>query len=456
MRIAMAAGFPIDRPRHTLSDAVAGLCYVAGLTDLPHEFRHRAAAALAERSTEGYAEARSLLPKNGWGWLAEAVRAGWAVWPAQLFVEDESAPLSTRLKVGQALADHDFPGSFLPPALETLARHPRLDGADRVALAVAIASRAPIKSLELLCLLASDPLVQLTQRMRIIDLLEKIDPGRALEMRAEQTRIPSARMARDQHRAKTEQAARTAEEAHQRAQPEAVVERLDLEIDRIVEDLTNRSSPDWLGCGLDDHIAECDGHGIEEDIAEICGVVRDESTDAALYLLGVLTSVRHGDSEMPPLGGRHLPEPDRDRVPRLTSEAVDECARLAAEQSWKDWAESLGEFGWDQEDDHQAELDEQREEANTQATKAAQAKSGDHLRELQRLLTWDLWPELVSALTNRDCETAYRHLATARLLGDEAEQAMAVWHHSMALAPRFDPLTLSWPHEIWRALDSCR
>ncbi|WP_413801439.1 hypothetical protein [Streptomyces iranensis] len=90
-RIAPELRADAYRPSYTYAEYTVGLCYVAGANGLPTELRLRAADTLVARANgAGYAEARNLLPRSGWGLLTHAVREGWAVWTAQLFAEDES------------------------------------------------------------------------------------------------------------------------------------------------------------------------------------------------------------------------------------------------------------------------------------------------------------------------------------------------------------------------------
>lgn len=447
-RIARESRVGIDRPDFTAAEHIVGLCFVAGTKGLPAGLRHRAADTLVHHADKaGYAEARSLLPKNGWGWLAEAVREGWAVWTAHLFLADETAILTTRVKVGLALAEHDHPVGYVPESLEQLVAHPDTPSADRLALAAAVARRAPHDSVGLLRGVASDPLVQAGHRMAAIELLDGINPAKAEEMRALQTRLPSGRAARAQHRKATERAEQEAAARRDRETPDAVVMRLESRIEEILEDLDGRGSADWLADGLDNHIAESDWEGVAQDVADICGVARGKDLASCLDLLEVLTLIRYGVHTNLPPDVTDLDAVGGDSVPRLTSEELEEYARAEGEREWRFWQQLVERHGWNE--DRLGELDDQMTEVNRNLSDSICQKTGDHLRELQEHLVWELWPALTSAARERDYPTARRHAASARLLADEAERAEALWRETTVRSYSFDPLTLSWPRDLW-------
>ncbi|WJD97202.1 hypothetical protein [Streptomyces antimycoticus] len=52
--------------------------------------------------------------------------------------------------------------------------------------------------------------------------------------------------------------------------------------------------------------------------------------------------------------------------------------------------------------------------------------------------------------------SAWGHLETARLLADEAEHAEALWKETTAEDCSFDPMTMSWPRDVWLALEEWR
>ncbi|MFC4500203.1 MULTISPECIES: hypothetical protein [Streptomyces] len=454
-RIAKVSKVGLERPAFTHAEYTVGLCYVAGTKGLPAGLRHRAADTLVQRANEvGYAEARSLLPRNGWGWLADAVREGWAVWTAHLFASDESAALATRLKVALALAEYDHPAGYVPESLERLVAHPQAPSADRLALAAAVARRAPKDGVALLRSLASDPLVQAGHRMQAIGLLEDIDSVKAEEMRALQTRLPSGRAARDQHREATEHAEREAAARRDRETPEAVAVRLESRIEEILDDLVGRASADWLADQLDDHIAEADGEGVAQDIADVCGVARAEDLASSLDLLEALTRIRYGDETCPTPDVSGLDIASDKSIPRLTRQELEEYARGEGERAWRFWQELVGEHGWDE--DRFEELDDKSIEVNQDLADAVRQKAGDHLRELQQHLVWELWPALTSAARERNYPAARGQVANARLLADEAEHAEALWRESTVRSYSFDPLTLSWPRDLWLILEEWR
>jgi hypothetical protein len=454
-RIVRESGIGLDRPTYTYADYTVGLCYVAGTKGLPTGLRHRAADSLVHRAHEaGYAEARSLLPKNSWGWLADAVREGWAVWTAHLFLADETAALTTRVKVGLALAEHDHPAGYVPEPLERLVAHAHAPSADRLALAAAVARRTPQDSVGLLRSVASDPLVQAGHRMRAIELLDAINPVKADEMRALQTRLPSGRVARDQHRKAVERAEQETAARRDRGTPDAVVMRLEFRINEILDDLASRGSADWLADGLDNHIAESDWEGVAQDIVDICGVARDEDLASCIDLLEVLTLIRYGDDTSSPPEVSGLDAAGGDSIPRLTPEELGEYARAEGERAWRFWQKLVERHGWNE--DRFEELDDQATQVNSDLGDSIRQKAGDHLRELQQHLVWELWPALTSAARQRDYPTARSHATRARLLADEAERAEALWRETTVRSHSFDPLTLPWPRDLWRVFEEWR
>ncbi|MFD5549802.1 hypothetical protein ACFWJQ_24125 [Streptomyces goshikiensis] len=454
-RILRLSGVGVDRPSYSSAEYVVGLCYVVGTKGLPKGIRHRAADALVNRGRDvGYAEARYLLPRNGWGWLADAVREGWAVWTASLFAEDETAPMKTRMRVGLALAEYEYPGSYVPLAVEQLVADPAAASADRLALAVAVAQRAPKEAVSLLCCLASDPLIQAGHRMQAIRELDEIDIVAAEKMRASQTRLPTVQVARDRQREAAERAQGEAEAQRARETPEAVVGRLESEVEEILGGLRSRGSADWLADGLDNHLAESDWEGVSQDVADICGLVRDEDVESALRLLEVLTRVRYG--------GEADPAPDEapstaaagQDFPMLSRRELEEFARTEAERSWLVWKGLVEKHGWD--DDPSGELDHRLHEVDQMVGAALCQRTGDHLRELWNHLVWELWPAFVGAAEERDYSCAREHLATARLLADEVQHAQTLWRDTSAKNYSFDPMTMSWPRDFWLVMEDWR
>ncbi|MFE9122308.1 hypothetical protein [Streptomyces sp. NPDC007172] len=454
-RILRLSGAQVERPSYSPAEYTVGLSYVAGTKGLPAGLRHRAADALVHRANDaGYAEARHLLPKNGWSWLADAVRDGWAVWTANLFAQDETAALTTRMRVGRALAEHKHPAGYVPTALERLVAHQGAASEDRLALAVAVGQRSPNDAIGLLCCVASDPIVQAGHRMQAIELLDETDPLKAQEMRALQTRLPSARAARDLQRDAVAHAEHEAAARRDREAPAPTMERLGSKIAELLDNLRDRGSADWLADHLDDHIAEGDWDQVAQDIADICGLVRDEEVDSSLLLLEVLTQIKHGDEPSQTLRGSGVEGEGHLGFPRLTRQELDEYARAEAERSWGIWRGLVEEYGWD--DDQFSELERKTDEVNQDVGESLCRKAGDHLRALQQHLVWDLWPALVSAAEQRDYSAAHDHLAAARLLGDEAEHAEALWRSATLGNYTFDPLTLSWPRDFWLVLEQWR
>ncbi|MET8028061.1 hypothetical protein [Streptomyces avermitilis] len=456
-RILSMSRVNVDRPSYSYAEYTVGLCFVAGTKGLPAGLRHRAADALVHRANDvGYAEARNLLPKNGWGWLADAVREGWAVWTANLFAEDETAPLMTRMRVGLALAEYEHPAGYVPGAVEQLVAHSGATSADRFALAMAVAQRAPHDGTSLLCCLAADPIVQVGHRMQAIERLDAIDPAMAEKMRAVQTRLPAARLARDRRREAAERTQREAAAQRERETPEAVVDRLGSKIEELLDDLRGRGSADWLADQLDNHIAETDWDSVEQDIADICGLIRDDGIEASLRLLEVLTQIRFGsEANLAPEISDLDAQGDQD-FPRLTQEELEGQARAEAERSWDFWRKLVEEHGWDDDDDRSGELDHQMDEVNRNVGASICQTAGNHLRELQKHLVWELWPALVSAAEAREYAVARGHLATARLLSGEAEHAEALWKKATVENYSFDPLTMSWPRDFWLVLEQWR
>ncbi|MFC9258656.1 hypothetical protein ACFT25_02305 [Streptomyces hydrogenans] len=455
-RILRLSGAGVDRPSYSSAEYVVGLCFVAGTKGLPTGIRHRAADALVERGRDvGYAEARYLLPRNGWGWLADAVREGWALWTASIFAEDETAPMKTRMRVGLALAEYEYPGSYyVPSAVELLIADSAAASADRLALAVAVAQRAPKEAVSLLCRVASDPLVQVGHRMEAIRKLDEIDVVSAEKMRASQTRLPSVQVARDRQREAAERAQQEAEAQRARETPEAVVGRLESEVEEILDDLRNRGSADWLADDLDDHLAESDWEGVSQDVADICGLVRDEDVESALRLLEVLTRVRYGGEVDPASDEAPSNAAAGQDFPTLSRRELEEFARTEAERSWLVWKGLVEKHGWD--DDPSDELDHQLHEVDQRVGEAICQKAGDHLRELWNYLVWELWPELVVAAKERDYASAREHLATARLLADEVQHAQTLWRDTAAENYSFDPMTMSWPRDFWLVMEDWR
>ncbi|WP_329490204.1 hypothetical protein OG618_27415 [Kitasatospora sp. NBC_01246] len=451
-RILHLSRVQVDRPSYSASEYTVGLCYVAGAKGLPAGLRHQAADALAHgRDDLGYLEARYLLPRNSWDWLADAVRDGWALWTAHLFAADETVPLTTRVRVSLALAEHKHPAGYVPEAVEQLVAHQGASSAARLALAVAVAQRAPKDAVGLLCCLASDPIVQAGHRMHAIGLLDEVDPAKAEEMRSLQTRLPSSQTARKQRREAVERAEKEGAARRDRSTPEAAVERLDSKIEELLGDLRGRGSADSLADQLDDHIAEESWEEVVQDVADICHVIRDEEVASSLRLLEVLTQIRYGNGPGSPMGAPGSDELDALQFPRLTQEGLNEYARTEAERAWAFWRELVEEHGWD--DDQLGELDRQDEEVARNVRGYVECKTGDHLRELQQHLVWELWPSLADAAERRDYGTARDLLATAGLLADEAENALTLWKTASAENYAFDPLTMSWPREFWLVLE---
>ncbi|MER7177888.1 hypothetical protein ABT404_00035 [Streptomyces hyaluromycini] len=456
-RVVRASRVNIDRPRFTHADNILGLCYVAGTKGLPPGMRHRAADALVSgfRDNVGYAEVRHLLAKNDWDWLADAVREGWAVWTAQVFAGDETAPLRTRMRVGMALAEHETPAGYVPEAVAQLVAHPGGASGDRLAIAVAVARRDPKSGLDLLCCVASDPLVQAGHRIQAIELLDESDPAKAQEMRALQTRLPSGREARDRQREAAERAKREEVTRREREAPKAVTERLDAEIEELLDRLRIRDPDDGLGGRLDDHLAETDSEGVAQDIVDIFDAVCDEDIDLSIRLLTALTRIRYGDEIETAPGESMSGDPIAAVIPRLTREELEAYAKERAEHGWAIWREVVEEHGWDDED-RVGEVERKDEEITGEVRDLIFRKASDHLRALEHHLTWKTWPALLGAAEERKFAAALAHLATARLLAEEAESAEVLWKDTMARSYYFDPLSMPWPRDFWLVLEEWR
>ncbi|MFD0162573.1 hypothetical protein ACFVJH_00175 [Streptomyces decoyicus] len=226
-----------------------------------------------------------------------------------------------------------------------------------------------------------------------------------------------------------------------------MVVRLESTIEEILDDLISRGSADWLGDQLDNHIAETDWEGVAQDIADICGVARDENLSSSLDLLEVLTRIRYSDdtSPIPQVSG--LDAVGDEEIPRLARGELEEYARQEGERAWRRWQNLVGKHGWNE--DRLEELDDKSVEVNQDLTDMVRQKAGDHLRELQQHLVWELWPALTSAARQRDYAGARGHAASARLLAAEAERAEALWRETTVHSFSFNPLTLSWPRDLW-------
>jgi len=453
-RIVRASHVNVDRPRFTHGDNVLGLCYVASTKGLPPGMRHRAVDALVSRFSDnvGYTEARHLLSKNDWDWMADAVHEGWAIWTAQVFVGDETAPLKVRMRVGLALAEHETPGGYVPEAVAQLVAYPGGASRDRLAIAVAVARRDPKAGLDLLCRVASDPLVQAGHRMQAIELLHESDPAKAQEMQALQTKLPSGREARDRQRKAIECARREEAARRERETPQAVMERLDAEIEEILDSLRVRDPDDDFGGRLDNHLAETDWEGVAQDIVDIFDPVDDEDIDASLRLLATMTRIRYGD-EIEAVPDESLPgHSNADGIPRLTHQELEAYAKDQAERSWTTWKELVERHGWD-DDDRIGEVERQAGEITRHVDDMVLQKASDHLRALEQHLMWEIWPALLGAAEERKYATALRHLATARILADEAERAKVLWKESTVKSHSFDPLSMPWPRDFWLVLE---
>ncbi|WNV82616.1 hypothetical protein [Umezawaea sp. Da 62-37] len=449
-RIASATGVDFDHPAYVRGDHILGLCHVAGANGLLPDLRHRAVDTLVScfRDNTGYAEARHLLPKKDWEWLADAVREGWAVLPARLLVADETIPLKTRTRVGLALTEHEAPAGFVPDGLAKLVSHPKAASGDRFAIAAAVARRDPRAGVELLCSVASDPVVQTGHRMQAIRLLEEFEPVRAEAMRAHQTRLPSRRGALDSRREKVDLTTREEAARHERESPEAVAGRLDAEIEELLGELRIDSD---LGDGLDSHIAEANREGVAQDVADIVRGIRSEGIDSSLRLLELLTRIKHGNESGTTSDGPASGAPESDVVPRLTQDDLEAYAREQTEWSWSTWRKSIEKHGWD--DDRIGEVQCQVDETAQHVSGMVVQETDDHLRTLQKCLTWEIWPAFTNAVEERDYIAARRHLATARLLAEEVERAETLWRHAAETSYSFDPLSMSWSREFWLVLE---
>ncbi|MGW0663190.1 hypothetical protein [Streptodolium elevatio] len=453
-RIADAAGFDTHRPRFTAEEYTVGLRYVAGAKGLPMEFRHRAVDELVHRDADaGYAEARSLLPKNEWQWLADAVRDGWGRLVALEFLDDSTAPMALRVRVGLAFVEHADATGYVLDLLTRLVMSPDAASADRLAIAMAVVERNPTAGIKMLSVVAADPLVQSKHRMQAIEHLDTADPDKSLELRALQTRLPSARVARERQRDATAQAKQEAERREHQSSANEVMRRLDGEIAEILEDLRGRGSADWLADNLDDHIAEDDGAAVSEDISDMCALADDDEIRLSLHTLKVLHRIRYGDEAA--AEAHSTPEVDlRGGIPRLTHEDVVGHARQQAESAWRSWQRLVEKHGWNH--DRVGEVAAHVEAIGSDVADSVAARTGNHLRELRDFLVDETWPALVEAAEARDHPTVHGLLAEVRAIGDELITADKLWRTGGTTDFDFDPLSLSWPHEFWVVLDEWR
>ncbi|MFF4777903.1 hypothetical protein ACFY05_34270 [Microtetraspora fusca] len=197
-RVAASCRARPNAARLSRSDHVVGTCYVLGTKGIPDELRRRAAVRLISLCHEaGYAEARRLLPRNGWSWLIDALRDGfWAGNLALEFIGDAAAPLKTRIAVAVEYVE-SAPTMVFPIAVDELIRSAKAPSSERLRLATALAIRIPSEGLGFLQELASDQTLQPLHRVQAAEQLFRVDleSGReVLAMLAEDRRLsPSAR-----------------------------------------------------------------------------------------------------------------------------------------------------------------------------------------------------------------------------------------------------------------------
>ncbi|MFD0328332.1 hypothetical protein ACFQZC_09005 [Streptacidiphilus monticola] len=351
-----------------------GLRYIAGLKGLPPVFRHRAAERLAV-DDDGYRAARELLPSNAWGWVAAALRAkpSWGTQTAISLIPDDTMKLKIRIDTALAyLETQDLP--MLLPGVPELVNHPDAPSGERLALALAAARRAPEAAVPALAALAVNPLVRAADRREAIDVLERLDPDRALHARAEQMRLPTVAEARERRRAEREREAAEADAARDRARPVAVLARLDAEIEYLVNEISDLTDAESIACDLDFHLADENAEAVDEDVSQMVYAASDDDLAQAIRALGVLTAVRSGDRSG---GALWRLEPEHDHrvvIPRLTEDEVLRAGAAAMERSWRVWESIVLEHGWDE--DRQAELEGKQEEAAEEGAREIQRLTG--------------------------------------------------------------------------------
>ncbi|MCG5220595.1 hypothetical protein [Streptosporangium sp. KLBMP 9127] len=179
----------------TRSEYLVGICYVMATKGLPVELRHRAAAELVQQCFEaGYAEARRLLPKNGWSWLIDVQKEDWAGLISMEFIGDPTAPLKTRAAVAAAFIQH-APGTVTPSGIGELIRSAKVASADRLRLAVAVAERVPEQGKSFLAELVDDRAAQPLHRVQAAEELLSVDTvagNSALQALAINRQLPPA------------------------------------------------------------------------------------------------------------------------------------------------------------------------------------------------------------------------------------------------------------------------
>ncbi|GLY80585.1 hypothetical protein [Actinoallomurus iriomotensis] len=166
-----------DTSPTTRSDHILAMCYVTAAKAVPAELSRRAAAELVSLCLDaGYQEARRLLPKGDWSWLAVAVREEtWAFHLALEFLSDLTTPLSTRMKVAIEFVTH-APSPVVPPSVDELVRSPKASSTDRLSLATAWAKRDPKAGQLHLDALARDHTLQQLHRVQAAEHLLRLNP----------------------------------------------------------------------------------------------------------------------------------------------------------------------------------------------------------------------------------------------------------------------------------------
>ena len=186
-RIANAYGIPAVRPTGTRSELITATCYLIGLSGLPITYRRRAAAKLSGWCHEaGYREARRLLPKNGWSWIAQARsrRESWVSNISWWLLHDTAASPKDRLAVALAMTDPQEERRFVLEVFTQLIADPKAPSKMRLQLAERCVDIDPAAAAGLLQSLAADDTARRTDRKAAIDVLLPIDPQAAVSAQA--------------------------------------------------------------------------------------------------------------------------------------------------------------------------------------------------------------------------------------------------------------------------------
>ncbi|MEU8496701.1 hypothetical protein AB0C86_08215 [Streptomyces lavendulae] len=236
-----------------------------------------------------------------------------------------------------------------------------------------------------------------------------------------------------------------------------VVEKVDEEIERAMEEVESVCEALLnLSGELDVEIADHNYPAVERCAYELWGLVDSEQVRRAVDTVALLTAVRDG---------RALPATSVDALmvglkdvkashPTLTQEELDHEFQLAMDRAEGIWREIYDDGSWESEDERKDHLADHLHEARQEAISDRAVRAARFLMELCDHLAETVWPEVTEGLRGTDLERVARALKEASMAGETAPAVYKLYEVNLSEQYESAPYSLGAVGEQLVAFES--